>query len=91
MNYLSRIKRVDLLASVGAGVLGAGLGATFPTAFTSIGVALIILGGTMHALGMWQRHRLDLEAEAALPRWSSILYWGCWLALAILGGNLLVG
>ena len=88
---IGRMKRVELLVSVGAGVLGVGLGAVFASIFGSIGAALIVLGVTMHGTGMWQRHQLDLTTNAALPTWTSVLYGGCWLALAVLAGYIILG
>lgn len=63
VDTIGRMKRVELLVSVGAGVLGVGLGAVFASVFGSIGAALIVLGATMHGIGMWQRHQAGSDGE----------------------------
>ena len=90
MEVVDRVKRAELLASVGAGVLGTGLGATFPILLGRVAVPIIVLGASMHAVGMWQRHRIDVIAGSPHPRWSMILFWGCWLALLLLAAYLVV-
>ena len=87
---VGRIKRADILGSAGAGILGMGLGAMFPGRLGAVALGLIVLGAIMHALGMWQRHRLDLAVGAELPRWSNGLYWSCWGALLLIAAYLLV-
>lgn len=90
VDKVGRVKRVELLVSVGAGVLGAGIGALFSSVLGSTGMALVAVGAAMHAVGMWHRHRLDLAADAALPTWASVSYWGCWVVLALLAGYTLL-
>ena len=84
------IKRAEILGSAGAGILGVGLGAMFPGRVSVVAVPMIVLGASMHALGMWQRHRLDLAIGAELPRWSNALYWSCWGALLLVAAYLLI-
>ena len=87
---VGRIKRAEILGSAGAGILGMGLGAMLSDRVSAVAVPLVALGASMHALGMWQRHRLDLAVGAELPRWSNALYWSCWGALLLVGAYLLI-
>jgi len=79
--YIDQRARAELLSSIGAGVLGAGLALVFRDALTVILVPLLMLGAAMHMLGMFQKHRLDPFEAVAGPRWTVWAYWTCWLLL----------
>ena len=79
--YMNNRARAELLGSLGAGVLGAGLALVFRDALTVILVPLLMLGAAMHLLGMFQKHRLDPFEAVAGPRWTVWAYWTCWLLL----------
>jgi hypothetical protein len=79
--YIDQRARAELLSSVGACALGAGLGLVFRDALTVIMVPLLLLGAAMHVLGMSQKHRLDALQTAAQPGWTLWAYWTCWLLL----------
>jgi len=83
--YIDHRARAELLGSVGAGVLGAGLALLFKDALATLAVPLLILGAAMHVLGMYQKHRLDVS-ETPGPRWITWAYWTCWLLLLGLAG-----
>lgn len=76
-------KRADLLASVGAGVLGAGLALVLAEYLSAYTVPLLIVGLVSHAWGMYAKHRLGLRAGQLPQRWMEWLYWGCWIALGV--------
>ena len=38
----------------------------------------------IHAVGMWDKHRLESEGGAKSPAWVVALYSACWLLLAAL-------
>src|SRR5215218_7627007 len=80
--------RAELLGSVGAGVLGAGLALLFKEALATLAMPLLLVGGGMHALGMYQKHRLDAAGATLGPRWTTWAYWTCWLLLLGLVGYL---
>jgi hypothetical protein len=84
--YIDHRARAELLGSVGAGVLGAGLAVVFKDALEMLAVPLLVLGGAMHVLGMYQKHHLDATKMAAGPSWTAWAYWTCWLLLLGLGG-----
>jgi len=77
-------KKAELLASVGAGVLGAGIALLFAAVLAPFAVAILVAGLLAHAWGMYQKHLLERHAMLAKVWWAEILYWFCWLALAAL-------
>lgn len=84
-SLLARRKRAELTSGLGAGVLGAGLGAVLADAIRHGALPLILLGALMHARGMWEKHRLETVLDAANPWWVTLLYWTCWALLLALG------
>jgi hypothetical protein len=81
----SRARLADLTSSIGAGVLGIGLGAYFGSKLHSLAVPVLVAGAAMHAVGMLDKHRLERSLGVARPPWwSAALYWLCWVALAAL-------
>jgi hypothetical protein len=79
------LKRAALLSSLGALVLGVGLGLILPEDVRTLAVPMLVVGILAHGWGMLETHRLDRASEVAPPRWAAVLYWGCWLALLALG------
>ena len=84
MNAAARRKAADLLSTTGALVLGVGIGLLVPAFGAAIAWFAIALGVLSHGWGMYERHRLDLQAGAMLPWWVRLLYWLCWIGLAAL-------
>lgn len=84
--YIRQRARAELLSNLGAGVLGAGVALLFRETVGTAGVPLLGVGGVVHAAAMYQKHHLDASAGAELPRWSTWLYWTCWLLLLALAG-----
>ena len=80
----ARRKAAELLSTTGALVLGVGIGLLVPTVGTAIAWLAVVLGVLSHSWGMYERHRLDLQAGVALPWWARLLYWLCWIGLAAL-------
>ena len=81
----SQFKRAELTGSIGAGVLGAGVGLLLPAPFAAYALPILILGGLMHGWGMRDKQRLERSAGRVRPAWAEALYWGCWIALLALG------
>jgi hypothetical protein len=77
----SRLRFAELSSSVGAGVLGIGIGAYFGENLAAWAIPLLIAGAATHAVGMGDKHRLERSAGEMRPRWATVLYWICWLAL----------
>lgn len=77
-----RLKLAELTSSLGAGLLGGGIGVLLAGHLAGLGLPVLVLGLVMHAWGMRSKH--ELEAGAPRPSWSAPLYWACWLALGAL-------
>ncbi|MEX0803304.1 MAG: hypothetical protein WD688_08315 [Candidatus Binatia bacterium] len=77
-------KRAEILSSVGAGVLGAGLALLFADALKPYMVAIVLIGFVAHGSGMYQKHQIETQAPKVRVWWTEALYWLCWLALAVL-------
>lgn len=80
----ARLKRADLASGVGAGLLGFGLGAGTAETVAGLAPAVLLVGLVLHGWGMVAKRALERDRQAAEPRWSLVLYRGCWLALALL-------
>jgi hypothetical protein len=79
---MTRLKLAELTSGVGALVLGVGLGALFPQWFGPPAGVIVVIGLSLHAFGMWDKHRLEALGHAENPTWVVALYWVCWLLLA---------
>jgi hypothetical protein len=79
---VNRLRFAELTSAVGALVVGVGLGALFPRWFGPAAGLIAIAGLSLHAFGMWDKHRLEAVAGAENPLWVVALYWVCWLLLA---------
>jgi hypothetical protein len=77
------LKRADLTSSVGAGLLGVGLGILLFPLLEPFWVLITAVGGVMHVWGMFTKHRLEKEANRSAVWWSEALYWFCWLVLVL--------
>ena len=82
---MNRLKLAELTSGVGALVLGVGLGALFPQWFGRLAGVITVVGLSLHAFGMWDKHRVEARDQAESPLWVMVLYWVCWL---LLGGVL---
>jgi hypothetical protein len=77
------IKRAELTSSVGAGILGAGIGVLIAQWLRPYALLVLALGIAMHAWGMYDKHRLE-AGELRQVWWSELLYWSCWVSLVAL-------
>lgn len=82
------IKGAELLGTVGVFLLGIGVGAWLGAPLTGYVVPVLILGGVCHALGMVAKHRLEAAYGAKQPGWYRVLYWLCWVLLAVMAASL---
>ena len=76
-----RLRLATLVSSLGAGILGLGIGVWAASYLTGLGPPIVGAGFLLHAWGMADRHRM--EAKQGTPRiwWSTLMYWLCWLSL----------
>jgi hypothetical protein len=86
---VNRLKRAELTSGVGALALGVGLGAPLPHRFGPRAGLITFAGLSLHAFGMWDKHRLETVGQAEIPPWVVALYWVCWLLLAVVLAMLL--
>jgi hypothetical protein len=80
INY-ERIRRLDLLGGVGAGVLGAGIALLFPSSLQPFAVPALLIGILAHGWAMYAKGRLERQAKVEQPKWAVAAEWACWLML----------
>ena len=86
---MTRLKLAELISIFGVLVLVVGLGAVLSRWVGPAAGPITIVGVVIHAVGMWDRHRLESKGGAESPAWVAALYSACWLLLAALLGLLL--
>lgn len=82
--HLSRIKKAELLSSVGAGVLGAWIALLLAKFLMPYAIPILLIGLISHAAGMSRKHGLEQQSQSVRLGWAEALYWFCWLGLAAL-------
>ena len=82
--HISRVKKAELLSSLGAGILGGGVALLLANLLTPYTIPILLLGLISHGVGMSQKHGLEQQGEVVRLWWAEALYWFCWLALAAL-------
>jgi polyferredoxin len=78
----SAIRKAEVLSTVGAGVLGAGLALLLHRWFASWAIPLVFLGAMVHGWAMFWRHRMESRGAVTRARWEQVVYWLCWAGLA---------
>jgi Mn2+/Fe2+ NRAMP family transporter len=79
-----RLRLAELTSGLGAGVLGLGIGILAADYLRSLALPLLLGGLLLHVWGMLEKHRLARTAGTEQPWWSTLVYWVCWLFLAVL-------
>ena len=74
------LKRAELLASLGAGLLGAGVALVAPAWLRGYAMPLLLVGLALHGVGMSLKYRLETRDGPPAP-WERALFWGCWAGL----------
>lgn len=75
-------KKVQLASSGGAALAGAGIGSLISSWLAPAAVAVAVLGLLLHGWSMLARHQAERRAGVALPWWSTVLFWACWVILS---------
>jgi hypothetical protein len=84
-----RLKQADLMSALGAGALGAGVGAMFANWLAAFALVAVLIGIAIHGWAMFEKRRLeDISGEPRVP-WEMVMYWSCWLVLALLVGSII--
>jgi hypothetical protein len=78
----SRLRLAELTSSLGAGVIGVGIGVLLASRIGGLAVPVLVVGALLHGWGMLDKHRIQRSAGAVDPWWSRGLYWLCWGLLA---------
>jgi len=81
--HVTQVKRAELLSSLGAGILGAGIGLLLANTLAGYAPLILLLGLVAHSIGMFKKHQLEQGGQVRIW-WVDALYWLCWLALAVL-------
>lgn len=79
-----RLKKLELLGSLGAGILGAGIALVFVRWLQPYALALLTVGILSHGWAMWAKNRLERQSNIAEPAWVIAAEWICWLMIASL-------
>lgn len=90
-DHRARIKRAELLSTVGAAVLGGGAALVLEKWLAAHAVPIIVVGLVAHAWGMFDKHRIESGSAVERARWEDVLYWSCWILLGALGAALAFG
>jgi hypothetical protein len=82
MTQTNRQKLAQLTSSVGAGVLGVGIGALASGVLGGIEAIVIAIGLGLHLWGKIDTRRV--ERGTRQPAWATATYWLCWAGLSAL-------
>ncbi|WP_201860733.1 hypothetical protein [Microvirga soli] len=85
-----RLRLAELTSGVGAVVLGIGLGVLAADRLDRVGLPLLLVGAAVHAWGMFDKHRLERQADAPDAWWGPVAYWSCWGLLGILAAGFML-
>ena len=78
----SRRNQAELLSTVGAAVLGAGVALLLERWLAPFAVLIAVVGLAVHAWGMFNKHRIESSEKVQRTPWEPYVYWTCWLVLA---------
>jgi hypothetical protein len=82
--FQARIWRAQLLSTVGAGVLGAGLGLWLQPWLEGLTAVFVLAGLVTHGWGMFAKRSIEQQLRESQRFWMDIVYWLCWGALVAL-------
>lgn len=77
-----RETRINLLGSLGAGVLGAGLALLFADVLRGFGIPALLVGMAIHGWSMYAKGSADRATGTVKPRRSVVMEWICWVLMA---------
>ncbi len=83
---LTKAKLEELASTVGAGILGFGLGALLSNYIQQYAFGIILIGLIMHGWGMYTTHHQNKKEIS----WINLLYWFCWIIIIGLAVYVLV-
>jgi hypothetical protein len=83
-SHIARMKKAEILSSLGAGILGAGIALLLLNQLAPYAMPILLIGLITHLMGMSRKHELEQQGESVHLWWADAVYWLCWLVLAIL-------
>jgi hypothetical protein len=79
-----RLKQLELLGGVGAGILGAGVALLFARWVLPYAVPVLVVGMVTHGWAMFAKMRLERKMQEVQPWWATASEWVCWIMIAAL-------
>ena len=86
----NRLKKIELLGSLGAGILGAGLALLLTRWLEHHAVAILMVGIACHGWAMFAKRRLESKANKPRPAWVVAAETFCWLMIMFLLAYIIV-
>jgi hypothetical protein len=80
----SKLKQLELLGGVGAGILGAGAALLFARWLLPYAVPVLVVGVVAHVWAMFAKGRLERKLLEPQPWWVVAAEWVCWIMIAAL-------
>lgn len=80
----NRLKQLELLGGVGAGILGAGIALLFARSLQPYALPALVIGIAAHGWAMFAKSRLERQTGVRQPRWAQAAEWACWLMILAL-------
>jgi hypothetical protein len=77
-----RLKQLEMLGSLGAGILGAGLALLLVRWLGPYSLPILIVGILSHGWAMFAKCRLEREANIVQPAWAVAAERLCWAMIA---------
>ncbi len=96
---LTKTKVAEIASTLGAGILGFGMGALLGDYIQQYSFWIILIGLIMHGWGMYKTHQNKKESghENSISQiklsefsWINLLYWLCWVIIVGLAIYVLV-
>ena len=87
-NLLTNLKLAELASTLGVGFLGFGLGIYFYQIYEWNAYVILVIGIILHAAGMYYKHSIETQTspegfKTDTPVWFKMVYWLCWISIAI--------
>jgi hypothetical protein len=77
----SRLKQLELLGGIGAGILGAGVALILAKWLTSYAIPILLIGIVAHGFAMFAKGRLERQSSVIQPWWAIAAEGACWVMI----------
>jgi hypothetical protein len=85
-----RLGHASTASAVGAALIGTSIGILFHDELLRFFIAIFVLGLGLHAVGMYDWHRIERRGATKPTKWMRALYAVCWVGLAALAAYVVV-